>query len=330
MAPDTRAFLSPADDLQAAAANGVVFAGKPMRAARQVLACLAVLAVAGCALNPRYGEHVYSLQPKSIVESRPALRAIERHDSGGIGQAHGVEVRCDGNETTSFSMNYSNGAIETIPPEIKLTTITVQNAPRLRFVLFNNGSTCTNFPDSLMRTMTHAVRATLSEANNPAPPGIVEIHFIPPEVKVHSLTSFRERKPRIHLKFYNRCSVTDELAKAFYLGASMIDTVHELSHAAYDWRGKKRQGNSERIATSSDMCMLEEMQGLDPQVYKGLTTLVTASVRAELQMPASAKIDIDKWCSQWNHDMRTLVQSDAGGTHTATHRPRATRGKGRP
>lgn len=283
-----------------------------LRCALSIFSGIVLLAIAGCAFNPPFGKHVYQLDTKSMADLPESYQSQLRVAS--VDTVQGTGVTRKGDETTSLSMNYVGGMVKSTPPALPLQTITVQDTPLLQFELFNNGSDCTDFPPASVATVTHAMREVLQSANSPMPPGVVEIHFVPPYVGMHNATTFRQSGPNIHLTYYFKCLTSTKGHRDYYLGTAVVSTSRELTHAAFLWRG--RGNGTQSIASGAEMCMLDRLDDLYPPALKALKGVMVLSMHANLNQPESVKFDSKAMCADWTSAMRKLA-SDQGSSGSA-------------
>jgi hypothetical protein len=224
-----------------------------------------------------------------------------------IGNVNGTRITRKDGDTYSASANYLAGLLQDAPKGKLLGTYAAQLAPRLQVVFYANGKTCVAISEATLEHATAALRATLAEADNPAPPGIVEIHLLGSEYGISSVTLVREPGDRIHLNYYFHC-----LQRYQDLAAMMAvsGTLHELSHAAFQWRGKVA---SEEAASGAEMCLRQQLQAspLRGADFTYFVERTNTNLRLLLDKPENAVLNVPVMCRFWLQSMHALERPAA-------------------
>ena len=267
-----------------------------------VLSLCLFLLLPGCASVPA-GESVYPLTRDSVPPE--LLRMAERGVP--IGNVNGTRITRKDGDTYSASANYLAGLLQDVPKGKLLGTYAAQLAPRLQVAFYANGKTCAAISEATFEHATAALRATLAEADNPAPPGIVEIHLLGPEYGVSSVTLLRETGDRIHLKYYFHCL---QRYQDLAVMMAVSGTLHELSHAAFQWRGGVA---SEEAASGAEMCLRQQLQAspLHSADFSYFIDRTNANLRMLLGKPEDAALDAPVMCKFWQQSMHALEQPAA-------------------
>lgn len=265
---------------------------------------LSLLILSGCAGIPSGGRTVQQIEIDSVADLPPAARRL--YKSADLQAVHGAQISRDDGQITSQSLNYLVGMLSNVPQGARLGSFTAQVEPKLSVVLLNNGSNCTVLPKRIKSSLADAVRSTLRKAGNPMPRGKVEIHLVAPVTRMYSLTTFRSRKPRIHLSFYFTCVASRKPAYLeYHLAQAIGGALHELTHAAFQWHGQGDGG--EATVSGANACFIAQLKGFDPKVMKQLSASWTLDARAnEARSSSDQPRDLQAACRQWSQTMRQL------------------------
>lgn len=263
-----------------------------------------LLILSGCAGLQPAGRNVQNIEINSVTDLPPAVQRIYQQTT--LDTVHGAKVSRKDNSVTSRSLNYVVGMVPNVPRSIRLDALPAQTNPKLTFVVFNNGSSCTSLPARLASMLSSAVKATLQGAGNPMPPGQVEIHLVAPVTEIYSLTTIRLPKPRIHLSFYFPCIGSGGKAyRQYYLSRTIGTVLHELTHVVFQWR---QQGDGTQSTADGAMaCFITHLHGLEPIITERLSAWWRAGARiVEAGALASKPPNLEQACHQWNEAMQRL------------------------
>ena len=268
----------------------------------KISALCPLLLLSGCAIVP-VGESIYPLTRDNVAPEY--FKIIEQGTP--IGDINGTRITRKGGDTYSASLNYVAGILQDIPRNKPLGVYAAQAVPRLQVEFYANGQACAAIPAVDLDAAVTAMRATFAEAGNPAPPGIVEIHLLSPEYGVSSVTLMREPGDRIRLKYYFHCL---QHYRDLAVMMAVSGTLHELSHAAFQWRGKDA---SEEAASGAEMCLRRQLQAspLRGANFSHFVERTNMNLRLLLGKPEEAALDAPVMCSFWLQSMRALELSAA-------------------
>ena len=267
-----------------------------------LLPLFALLLLPGCASVP-VGESVYPLTRENVPTE--FFEIIEQGVP--IGDIHGTRITRKDGDTYSASANYVAGILRDIPDGKPLGTYVAQTLPHLQVAFYVNGPTCVAIPAATLERAVTALGTTLAEAGDPAPPGIVEIHLLGPEYGVSSVTLVRDPGDRVHLKYYFHCL---QRYQDLAVMMAVSGTLHELSHAAFQWRGMTA---SEQAASGAEMCLRQQLQAspLRGADFTYFLEKTNANLRLLLGKPDDAVLDVRAMCRSWQHSMHVLEQPAA-------------------